>query len=135
MKTANARLMYDALGSCMPMTGITPAEAVILGISYMPIVQDWPLYDVVPADDVQRSPLNEKKRLMAKYGKDRVKAAFPGAIPALPEDFDEAKAAVMESIDELADAEPADMTGARHAFDATAKKLANGARVAEVVDA
>ncbi len=116
--------MYDALGSCMPVGGITPAEAVILGVSYMPLVQDWPLYDLVETDEVQRSPLNEKKRLMAKYGRDRVKSAFPGAIPSFPVDFEEAKAAVLESVEDLSqDGEAADMTGARHAFDEAAKKL------------
>lgn len=134
MKTANARLMYDSLGSCMPVTGITPAEAVILGISYMPLVQDWPLYDLGETAEVERSPLNEKKRLMAKYGKDRVKSAFPGAIPSFPSDFDEAKAAVLESVEDLSDSEPTDMTGGRQKFDAIASKLGKGQQPAVAND-
>lgn len=39
------------------------------------------------------SPTQEAERLISKYGSTRVKAAFPGAIPQLPQDFEEASKA------------------------------------------
>ena len=114
--------MNDELGSCVPVRNITPAEAVMLGIAFMPVVKDYPLYDIVEIEEVTREPLAEKKRLMAKYGKEKVKAAFPGAVPTLPSSFEEAKAAVMDSVDELAEEGPADPLGAK----AAAEKLSSG---------
>lgn len=123
MKIANARLKMDTFGSDVPVTGITPAEALVLGMDHMPHSNDYPLSGIEETGEVARSPLDEIKRLRARYGKARIKQLFPGAIPQVPETFEEAKAAVVEAASEgELDAGPGTFFGAAAEADALAKK-------------
>lgn len=120
MLTANCRLVIGEKGSDVPKTGITPAEYVILGLMHKANAGKLPITDLVIADEAAltevimqeenkdhemanvqkfrpRTIMEEKRRLVTIYGKDRVAKLFPGAKPTFPVDFDEAKDMVIEN--------------------------------------
>lgn len=128
MQVASIRLMMDDKGSDIPMTGVTPAEAVILALDHVKNVSRYPITDVVIAegDGDQRSVLDEVRRLRAKYGKARVNETFPGALPLLPSSFDEAREIVSSTVgdDEAegpSDSEPGVLFGSKDDAEAAIK--------------
>jgi len=111
MKTATARLVINDLGSDIPIGGLTPAEALVLGAMHMPNVKDYPLREIEEGPEIKRSAMDEVKRLRAKYGKTRINELFPGKMPSLPKDFDEARAAVVDNPDDAGSAGPGVLFG------------------------
>jgi hypothetical protein len=77
-------------GSDVPVSGITPAEALVLVAMFHPNAGTNPLTELRELPDVERTPVQEKRRLIEKYGKKKVDALMPGAVPQLPTSFDEA---------------------------------------------
>lgn len=121
MRTINALIVLDKDHS-HPVTGITPAEALILRALHNPDVPTQPedpndpylpfpvLKDPVAGEDVERTDRQELARLKYKYNvfskktpnKHVVEDVFPGANPKLPESFKEIglRVAVPDDADE-----------------------------------
>lgn len=100
MELANGRLRLNKLGSDVPVTNITPAEALVLHIVHQgnnggsTFGEDFDKITVV--SDVKRSDNDEVRRLSAKYaqcvnkkGDKIVKLIWPGVSPKLPQKFAE----------------------------------------------
>ena len=87
MKTANCFLKLDRVGSCVPVIGLTPAEAQFLASEHNGNAGGDPILDLVPTGDVTRSDEDEFLRLRMKYAEHKLKAMFPGASPVLPKEF------------------------------------------------
>lgn len=143
MQKANCRLLTNDLGSCIPKNDITPAEAMLLGASYVRYTGGkYPLFELVSTGeamdvtlDAQRQPVvdetgkaklvprttvSEIRRLRGIYGKKAVDDAFPGKMPKLPESFKEAEEAVMADVADAGSntqAEPATLFGAASEVD------------------
>lgn len=117
MKVANTRLQLDEHGSDVPLQGITPAEAVMLAVIHTPAVNDFPFGAFEDVRDAEINEIDEKRRLVMKYGRKAVEKCFPGAKPNFPVDFDEAKAIAMET-SLGGDAGGADLLGAQEKFEA-----------------
>ena len=97
MRTASCRCKID-VGHCVPLTNVTPAEALLLSAEFQKNAKGKPLYDVVEGASVTRTVGEEVARLTNKYGPFKVKALFSGAIPTLPSTFDEAIDVGMKSV-------------------------------------
>ncbi|MEI6482971.1 MAG: hypothetical protein WCO62_06105 [Betaproteobacteria bacterium] len=100
MELANGRLRLNKLGSDVPVSNITPAEALILHIVHQgnnggsTFGEDFEKITVVSND--KRSDNDEVRRLSAKYaqcvnkkGDKLVKLIWPGIAPKLPQKFAE----------------------------------------------
>lgn len=73
------------------MRNVTPAEALFLTSEHAKLANGKVLTDIEEIEGVARTATDEVARLSAKYGKFKINKVFPGAIPQLPETFDEAK--------------------------------------------
>lgn len=133
MLIANARLMLDAHKSDVPIQDLTPAEAVILAMNHGSYVGEYPITSISDIRDVDRKSIDEKRRLMTKYGKAIVKELFPGAMPVFPSSFEEAEDLSREYTSEGEGAEGggADVTGAESHYK---EALANRKGLKEVED-
>lgn len=122
--------MVDELKNCVLKENITPAEAVVLAAAHFPVVGQFPLYNVEVVSEIERRPLDEVKRLRAVYGKAKVNALFPGAIPQLPSTFEEAAEAVKENIGTAGSGSgAAELLGSTADYDALAAKSPGKAAV------
>lgn len=72
------------------MAGVTPAEALLLTAEHAKLANGKVITEVKETEGVERTASAEVARLTNKYGKFKVTKLFPGAIPQLPETFDEA---------------------------------------------
>ncbi len=145
MQVANCRLIVGEKGSDVPLTEITPAEAIILGVGHMKNAGKYPITnleiageattEVVKEDGTMgfrpRTVLEEKRRLNEKYGKKKVAELFPGARPQFPQDFTEVEETVTEAEvgerEDKDDDEGAALFGTKEEAVAAAKR-ARGAR-------
>lgn len=82
--TANVLLNGD-IRHQVTRIGITPAESVLLRL----IHGEDCLIELKRGSDTRRPHAEELQRLKQFYGDKRVEAAFPGAFPQLPINFDE----------------------------------------------
>lgn len=87
MKTVSAQLKISKLGSTVTLTGVTPAEALLLTAEHQGNAGGEPLTLSEEVVDVNRADYEEVERLKQKYHIKKVEALFPGADPRLPEDF------------------------------------------------
>lgn len=94
MQTANIMLALGGdTGNTIPKYGVTPAEVAVLRA----IHGDEAVFDIEPADDVDRTNREELNRLNLAYAGGRlfgtdvraVSALFPGAAARVFEKFDE----------------------------------------------
>lgn len=111
MQTASIYLKLNDKNT-VPIDGVTPAEALMLGLDHFKAAKEYPVTQIkivqeVTVDEVvaehpetgersvkysPRTVAAECRRLRNKYGKVRFKAAFGDGIrPALPESFAEAE--------------------------------------------
>ena len=102
MQTANAVLRLNR-GTEVPLKGLTPAEMVILHIIHNANVGQDPIHSITDINEIDRSPVEEHKRLRAKYGHLATKKGdklitliYPGLSAPLPEDFDDVKTSELQ---------------------------------------
>ena len=88
MQTANGTLKIND-GTEFPVTGITPAEALLLNATFK--TKNGGIKDLVFVEDKQVSAEDEVTRLAGKYAKGIARKMFPGATPTLPATFAEVK--------------------------------------------
>lgn len=80
----------------VPLNGVTPAEMLYLVASHNPRFGGNPIKDVKETGVSTATPSEEVARLKGKYVGKKVTALFSGAIPQLPQTFDEAQKLGME---------------------------------------
>src|SRR6185436_10317523 len=99
MQVANVWLVFDELGSNVPLKGITPAEAVFLDATRKRHKDDSEkkVKHIKIVGNAKRSNGIEKARLLAKYpienpktGKPVMDEVWPGPMPSFPQTFEEA---------------------------------------------
>lgn len=96
MQQANGWLKLNQFGSNVPLTAITPAEAVVLQKAHERNAGGPPLQNLVVVVDLPITVSVELSRLRQKYGVKFVDFLYPGNLPTLPQTFKEAGFAVDE---------------------------------------
>lgn len=144
MQTANIYLKIDDKND-VPIEGVTPAEALLLGLDHFKRAKAYPVTQIVVTQErtvdeiavaqgedgkqvinyVPRTIAAECRRLRAKYGKKRFQDAFgEGIRPNLPESFAEAEELVTGKEAEQAEDEgtkTAELFGSREEAEAIIK--------------
>lgn len=91
MKTATVHLKVDKIGNSVWVQGVTPAELMFLVADNHVNAGGDPVLSLKETEEVEITPMDERVRLSNKYGGKRVGKFYPGSIPTLPQDFDEAR--------------------------------------------
>lgn len=93
MKLAELRIRLDKTGWDVPLVDVTPAELMLLVAEHHANAGGDPVLDLKETGEVERTATQEVERLRMKYAANKVKALFQGAIPNVPQTYDEAKKA------------------------------------------
>jgi hypothetical protein len=73
--------------SCIPITGLTPPEALVLAAMHGPKAGGKVFESLRVTSKFETNAVAEKLRLAAKYGMERIDKLFPGSEPKLPKNF------------------------------------------------
>lgn len=103
MLTASFWLQMDKNGSGVQKINATPAEAMLLVAMHHAAAGQNPIKTregelrLLNVAVIKRTPREEKQRLLGLYSQKKVNAIFPGAMPQMPVDFEEAGQAGLET--------------------------------------
>lgn len=103
MLTASVWLTMDKNGSNVHKHNVTPAEAMLLVSMHHaaaggnPIKTREGVLNLTNVKVEKRTAREEKHRLLNFYSPKKVNALFPGAMPQMPSDFEEAGSAGLEA--------------------------------------
>lgn len=77
---------------------VTPPEVALLVAEHHKKAGKMPIEDITLGDKIQVDPRQERNRLVAIYGAEKVNALFPGAIPTFPKSFRQAMSTGIDSV-------------------------------------